>query len=298
MHLEHLVKVTLYGLATGIIGTGIGGLIAFFIGNASNRILSFIIEFSAGTMISVVCFELIPEAFELGGLFPVFAGLVLGVGAIIIIEDFIKKSNLLEGKLKKGRLEYKSSKSNYYSGSLNFYRSRPSYKNSRLNNKISKSSYNNNGPNYINSGLLKAGMLMAIGIALHNLPEGFAVGSGFEASAKLGFTISGVIIIHDIPEGIAMAVPMRAGGISKLKTFAYTILSGVPMGIGAFLGAALGNISSQMIAVCLGFAGGAMLYIVLGEMIPESKRIYLGRLSSVGNIIGIICGIIISKYNS
>ncbi|HHW30891.1 MAG TPA: ZIP family metal transporter [Clostridiaceae bacterium] len=247
--MEHLIRVTVYGLISGIIGTGLGGIIAFFIGNASNRILSFIIEFSAGIMTSVVCFELIPEAFDLGGVYPVFIGLVSGVAAIILIEDFIKKSDLMAGK-------------------------------------------------YKNSSLLKAGMLMAIGIALHNLPEGFAVGSGFEASTRLGFTITGVIVIHDIPEGIAMAVPMRAGGVSKLKTFVYTLLSGVPMGIGAFIGAALGNISSHMIAACLSFAGGAMLYIVLGEMIPESKRIYLGRLSSVGNIIGIICGIIISKYNS
>ena len=120
--------------------------------------------------------------------------------------------------------------------------------------------------------LLKTGILMAIGIALHNFPEVFAVGTGFQASKKHGVAVTLVIVIHDIPEGI-------------------------PMGIGAFLCALLGGISKNFIAACLGFAAGAMLYIVFVELVPESKRIYLGRLSSIGNILGIICGILISIYN-
>ncbi|HEX3028681.1 MAG TPA: ZIP family metal transporter, partial [Clostridia bacterium] len=105
------------------------------------------------------------------------------------------------------------------------------------------------------------------------------------------------IAIHDIPEGIAMALPMKLGGFSARKAFWITLMSGVPMGLGAFAGAILGNISKQFVAVCLGFAAGAMLYVVFGELIPESKRIYLGRMSSIGNITGILCGIIISMIN-
>jgi len=90
-----------------------------------------------------------------------------------------------------------------------------------------------------------------VGIALHNFPEGFAVGSGFGASISLGVMITSVIVIHDIPEGIAMAVPMRAGGFGKAKAFTVTVLSGVPMGIGALAGALLGGISSKFIGACL-----------------------------------------------
>ena len=243
----HLLRITLVGLVSGLVGTGLGGLSAFLISKTSNRIMSSILEFSAGLMTAVVCFELLPEAFKLGGTFYTFAGILAGIVVVVLIENLLKKSQFI------GKGE--------------------------------------------NTGLLKAGILMAIAIAMHNFPEGFAVGSGFEASSSLGFTITAVIIIHDIPEGIAMAVPMRAGGFSRLKAFGYTLLSGVPMGFGALLGAMLGTISDRLTAACLGFAGGAMLYIIYGELVPESKRLYLGRLSSLANVWGILCGIIVSVLN-
>ena len=246
--MDYLLKVTFIGLASGIIGTGIGGLMAFFIKGISNRILGSILEFAAGLMTAVVCFELIPQAFEFGGTYLTMIGITSGILIIIIVENFLQKSNFL---------------------------------------KVS----------YGNSRLVQTGFLTAIAIALHNLPEGFAVGSGFEASVKIGLTITIIILIHDIPEGMAMAVPLRAGGIKPVNSFILTILSGVPMGLGAFIGAALGGISREFIAVCLGFASGAMLYIICGELIPQSKRLYSGRLPSISNVLGIICGIIITVYN-
>ncbi len=247
--LEYILKIAIVGLISGITGTGIGGLIAFFVDkNISNRLLSTILEFSAGLMTAVVCFELIPEATKIAGLYLTMIGVILGVLIIILIDDIVKQSSII--------------------------------KNSRGN-----------------SNLLRAGILVSIGLALHNLPEGFAVGSGFEASVSLGITLTIVIAIHDIPEGIAMALPMKIGGFSGLKAFLLTILSGVPMGLGALIGATLGHISQQFVALCLGFAGGAMLYVIFAELIPESKRIYLGRMSSMGNILGIVCGIIVTMLN-
>jgi ZIP family zinc transporter len=244
----YLLKVTLIGLVSGIAGTGVGGLAAFFVKSVTNRFLSITLEFSAGLMTAVICFELIPEAFNQGGALYAFSGVIAGILIIIVIENYVRN------------FKFPTSK-------------------------------------YKNPNLLRAGILMSIGIALHNFPEGVAVGSGFQASTSLGMTITAAIIIHDIPEGIAMAVPMRAGGFPRFKSFLYTLLSGVPMGFGALLGAALGEISHEFISLCLGFAAGAMLYIIFGELIPESKKIYTGRLSSIGNIIGIICGIIVSILN-
>ena len=98
------------------------------------------------------------------------------------------------------------------------------------------------------------------------------------------------ILFHDIPEGISMSVPMKAGGMGTWKVLVYTILSGVTTGIGAFFGVALGGISQAFISICLAFAAGAMLYISSCELIPESNKLYKGRLASIGNIIGIIVG--------
>ncbi|MFZ5986102.1 MAG: ZIP family metal transporter [Bacillota bacterium] len=246
--MDYLFKVTLIGLISGITGTSIGGLMAFFVNGVNKRFLSLILEFSAGLMTSVVCFKLIPEAFKYGGTILTFAGVFAGVLTILAVEELMRKVELVKVK-----------------GS--------------------------------NSSLLRAGILMAVGIALHNFPEGFAVGSGFEASVSLGVILTAVIVIHDIPEGVAMAVPMRAGGFSKSKAFILTMLSGVPMGLGAFFGALLGGMSREFIGACLGFAAGAMLYVVYGELVVESKKLYLGRLPSIGNVLGIICGIIITLFD-
>lgn len=242
--MKNILSITLLGFVFGIVGTGLGGVIAFFINTHTTKLISVLLEFAAGLMMSVVCFDLLPHGFELGGMEFTCASLIVGALVMIILDDWVKKSNIIKKT--------------------------PGDK-----------------------SLLKAGILVAIGIALHNLPEGLAIGSGFEASRKLGLSLAFVIALHDIPEGLAMAVPMRVGGMTKTKALVLTLLSGVPTGIGAFIGVALGSIADWMIAACLGFAGGAMLYIICGELIPESKKMYKGRLSSVANIIGMIAGIFI-----
>lgn len=246
--MEYLIKVTLIGLISGMAGTSIGGLMAFFVKKVNRRLISSILEFSAGLMTSVVCFKLIPEAFKYGGITLTLFGVFLGVATILFVEEILLRASFVTAKKQ-------------------------------------------------NSGLLRTGLIMAIGIALHNFPEGFAVGSGFEASVSLGMMITAVIIIHDIPEGIAMAVPMKAGGFTSKKAFVLTALSGVPMGLGALLGAIIGGISEKFIGACLSFAAGAMLYVVYGGLMVESKKLYLGRLPSISNVFGMVCGIIVTAIN-
>lgn len=88
-----------------------------------------------------------------------------------------------------------------------------------------------------------------------------------------------------------MAVPMKSGGMKASKVIYYVVLSGVTTGIGAFLGAIIGEISQEVISICLAFAAGAMIYIVSGELSPESNKLYNGRMSAIGNIIGFIIGV-------
>lgn len=241
--MEGLIKTTLIGLFFGTFGTTIGGIIGVTFKNTSNKFLSFILEFAAGLMISIVCFDLIPEALELSSLTYTLIGIVIGVICMIICDNVIKD------KCNTKRV-------------------------SRTNS------------------LLKTGIVVGIGLALHNFPEGLAIGSGFGASIKLGYSLAIAILLHDIPEGISMSVPMRYGGMNKTKVVVYTLLSGVTTGVGAFFGALLGTIGAGVISICLSFAAGAMLYIVSGELIPESKNLYKGRFASLGNILGFIMGIL------
>lgn len=241
--METLIKTTLVGLFFGTFGTTIGGIIGVTFKNTSNRFLGFILEFAAGLMISIVCFDLIPEALELSGLVYTIIGVLVGVVAMIFCDNLVKNK----------------------------------YNDKRVKN---------------NNSLLKTGIIVGIGLALHNFPEGLAIGSGFGASIKLGYSLAIAILLHDIPEGISMSVPMRYGGMNKTKVVVYTLLSGVTTGIGAFFGALLGTIGEGVISICLSFAAGAMLYIVSGELIPESKNLYKGRFASIGNIIGFIMGML------
>lgn len=89
-----------------------------------------------------------------------------------------------------------------------------------------------------------------------------------------------------------MAVPMKSGGMSSIKVITLVILSGVTTGIGAFFGSIVGAVSQKVISICLSFAAGAMLYIVTGELTPEANSLYKGRMTAIGNILGVLIGII------
>ena len=151
-------------------------------------------------------------------------------------------------------------------------------------NEISKSKKNN---------LLKTGIVIGLGLAIHNFPEGLAIGTGFDVSNELGMSLAIAICIHDLPEGIVMAVPLKQGGYSKAKVIVYTAISGISTGVGALFGALIGSISHEIIGISLGFAAGAMMYIVSCEIIPESNAMYKGRFSKFGNILGLILGMMI-----
>jgi ZIP family zinc transporter len=85
----------------------------------------------------------------------------------------------------------------------------------------------NNKTNVYNSNLLKTGIIISIGLTIHNLPEGLAIGAGFGASQKLGIGLAIAICIHDFPEGISMAIPLKQGGIKKSNVILYTAISGI-----------------------------------------------------------------------
>jgi len=141
---------------------------------------------------------------------------------------------------------------------------------------------------------LKKGILLAIGISFHNLPEGLAIGVGFRGSLELGLTLSFLIALHNIPEGMAVAVSLKYGGYPLSRVLAITALSGVPMGIGALAGALIGVISPVILGLLFGFAAGAMLYIVCDELIPDAYQSAGAHFSILGIFFGVAVGIIFS----
>jgi len=143
---------------------------------------------------------------------------------------------------------------------------------------------------------LNKGILIAAGIALHNFPEGMAIGIGFTASAPLGATLAVLIALHNIPEGLAVSVPLNIGGLSRLKVLFINILAGLPMGLGALLGALLGSISLSMLALSFGFAAGAMLYIVCDELIPDIYQLTDAHASIWGITCGVLLGVLMIHY--
>ncbi len=145
-------------------------------------------------------------------------------------------------------------------------------------------------------GYLKKGTLLALGIGLHNFPEGLAIGTAFVGSPELGMSLAVLIGLHNIPEGMAVAAPLKQGGYSYIKVLAITALAGVPMGIGALIGAAIGSISNLVLGLSLGFAAGAMLYIVCDELIPDAYESAGAHLSIFGIFTGTFLGILFTAW--
>lgn len=131
-----------------------------------------------------------------------------------------------------------------------------------------------------------SGMLITFAIALHNLPEGLIIGASENVS--LGIATAILIGVHNVPEGLAMACPMKSAGVKSYRILLACFCAGLPTVIGAVTGYALGNINAILIAMCASCAGGAMLYVVYGELIPSIDKT---TTVSIFGIIGIIIGL-------
>jgi ZIP family zinc transporter len=136
--------------------------------------------------------------------------------------------------------------------------------------------------------------LLVLAITLHNIPEGLAVGVAFGAAALNleAATIGGAIALalgiglQNFPEGIAVSMPLRREGVSRLKSFWYGQLSGVVEPMAAVVGAAAVLAARPLLPYALSFAAGAMIFVVVEEVIPESHRSGNGDLATMGVILG------------
>ncbi|MBP3888602.1 MAG: ZIP family metal transporter [Cellulosilyticum sp.] len=142
----------------------------------------------------------------------------------------------------------------------------------------------------------RTGLILALGIAIHNIPEGFALGTIAHTSADSISRFAIILALHSIPEGIAMAIPFKKANTSLGILLIVAFCLGIMMGIGAILGYTLSGISDNLISTGLGIAGGIILYIVCGELIPQSRKIWNGRWTTIATILGLMGGILLLQH--
>ena len=265
----------------GMGGTGLGGLVSCLFRKDSSKTVSLLLSFAAGVMTSVVCFDLLTEALKQTetNVWLVVLGVLLGYIVIAMLNAWI------------------DSNTNHEVAHIdeNHPRTADSLEELTHANHLQE----HREGRQPRSGLFLAGLVMAAAIALHNVPEGMVIGASFARTAgqaqlnRGGLTMAIIIGMHNIPEGMAVAVPLISGGMPKWRSVLVTALTGFPTVLGALLGYSVGAMGPFALALSLSFASGAMLYVVFGELMPESILMWRSKLPAAATIIGMLTGLII-----
>ena len=262
---------------SGVGGTGLGGLVGALLQKDSKRTVSLLLSFAGGVMLSVVCFDLITEAIETGlGIWSVVTSVSIGVGITFFLNYLIDSRTNPEVPHIDAQHPKTADDLDELIHSDHF--------NQHYEKRDSKLS------------LFVAGVVMASAIALHNVPEGMTIGASYAhegAISKAALLLAVIIGLHNIPEGMAVSVPLISGGMARWKAVLLTAASGVPTILGALLGFWLGEIGPVGLTFSLGFASGAMLYVVFGEILPQSILMYHSKLPAFSAIAGILAGLLI-----
>lgn len=242
------MQTLLYSFVAGV-STVLGVFVLVLFGNPSEKILATLLGFAGGIMLGISVFELMPEALGLGTMTITIIGFILGVLMMFGLDKVVPHSHLSAAD----DLEVENPE--------------------RLKR--------------VEKPILRTGYLVLFGIALHNLPEGLAIGAGIESSPELGLAIAVAIALHNIPEGLAIAGPLKSGGVTTGKLFLFTFLAGLMTPLGAAIGLLIFNISPVLVGGSLAFAAGAMVYIVNDELIPQGQKMH-SHLSNAGIIAGLL----------
>ncbi|MCR5846325.1 MAG: ZIP family metal transporter [bacterium] len=293
-----LIAITcVTGIGSGVIGASVAS--AFNLD--SNRLMSMVISFAAGLMLAIICFDFIPDALEAGE----------GAGHALLIVGTIALGVIVVAALNKimdSRMQKKIHCCTIDDPNLaQVIDERTRSEHLKLHEQAESHSAHADGGLHDGHGmvyegqsrstLLLAGWVMAVAIALHNLPAGMSIGASFSipsmAMVKSGIVIAVLIGIHSIPEAMAMAVPFRYAGLSRAKTIAIAALVGAMVVVGAVIGFVLGEIGETWFALCLAFASGSMLYVLFGEMLPEAILLFHSKKPALAVIGGILVGLIL-----
>ena len=244
------------GLAIPFLGTTLGAAMVFLMKKEMNKkVEKILLGFASGVMIAASIWSLLIPAIDMAesqgkvAWIPATIGFLLGIVFLLVLDGLIPHMHLESDK-----------------------------------------------PEGIKSKLKKTTMLV-LAVTLHNIPEGMAVGVTFAGAliGNTGITMAGAfalavgIAIQNFPEGAIISMPLKSEGVSKPKAFLYGTLSGIVEPIGAIITILLTNAVIPILPYLLSFAAGAMIYVVVEELIPESQA---GEHSNIGTI-GVAIGFVI-----
>lgn len=292
------------------LSTGIGSLIAILFKKMNMKILSFALGLSAGVMIYVSFVELLPEGFsDLGVLY----GTLLFFGGIlfILILDFLvpeqKNPHHITDQLRPEQIVSPENNNNLSQNNNGQNRKRFRFHGGNGNkngngNGNGKRNGNGNGKTIVplsdkEKQIERMGILTAITIFLHNIPEGLITFMTATHDYDLGMIIAFAIAIHNIPEGISVAMPILYASKNKKKAFGYSFLSGFAEPIAAVLCALFlwPFLTDMIIGGMVVFTAGIMVYISLDEILPNAHRYCTNGDGHPGHTtgLGIIAGMFI-----
>jgi ZIP family zinc transporter len=244
------------GLLIPFLGTALGSAMVFLMKNKMNtKVQKLLLGFASGVMIAASIWSLITPSIEMAeeqgivSWIPAAIGFLFGIIFLLVLDSIIPHLHL-----------------------------------------------NSKKPEGIKAKL-KNTTMMVLAVTLHNIPEGMAVGVVFAGvlAQNTTITLAGAfalsigIAIQNFPEGAIISMPLKNEGMSKPKAFLYGTLSGIVEPIGAIITIFLTGIVTPILPYLLSFAAGAMIYVVVEELIPESQ---VGEHSNIGTI-GVAIGFVI-----
>ncbi len=272
--LSPLLNIILLSLVASL-GTGLGGLIAI-IRRPGRRMYGLLMGITAGVMICLAFLELVNEAWHLAGAWTATIGFGIGAVFMFMLDSLAPHIRFGEKEVRGDSREAETRHQRHARpgghGYGRLYRHERQW-----------------DPKLVNTGLL-----LAVGITLHNLPEGIAVGAGYLHSPTFGVFIAAAILLHNIPEGIATALPLCRGGVCRGDALRVAFLSGLAEPAGALLASLFLVTFSALLPGALAFAGGVMVFITLDELIPTAREYGHEHFTAIGIILGSLFVFILS----
>ena len=250
-----MIKIMLVGLLIPFLGTTLGAAMSFFMKDHMNPLVEkILLGFAGGVMMAASVWSLLIPSMELNSdmkrlsFIPATIGFLLGIGFLLLLDHIIPHLHIESDEPE--------------------------------------------GP----KAHLKKTTMLVLAVTIHNFPEGMAVGIVFAALFKghstitlaSAFALSIGIAIQNFPEGAIISMPLKAAGSSKWKSFVYGTLSGVVEPIGGLLTILLSTLVMPFIPYLLAFAAGAMVYVIIEELIPEASVGKHSNIATIGFAIGFV----------